>query len=335
MDTDQRIAAFARLGDELRNLSAAEVTTLAEAAVSENPWFTPPNVTLSLEGIIKFLHEDTLSKWLSGYDLSQVAPKIIGVVMAGNIPLVGFHDFLCVLISGHSLVAKVSSKDSVLINYVAGKLIQVEPAFGKRITLTDEPFKKINAVIATGSDNSARYFEYYFGKYPHIIRKNRTSVAILSGNESKQELTELGKDIFSYFGLGCRNVSKLFVPESFELPALMESWEPYREVIHHHKYANNYDYQKAIALVNKTEFLDNGFVLLLENERLVSPVSTLYFQYYQSHDHLNDMIKTNNEKIQCLVGSTPPATVPFGKAQLPQVWEYADKVDTMDFLLKL
>jgi hypothetical protein len=335
MDIVQRIAAFARLGDELRHLTPSALAALAEGARSENPWFTPANVALSLEGIIKFLNEDTLSKWLSGYDLNKVTPKIIGVVMAGNIPLVGFHDFLSVLISGHCLLAKVSSKDSVLINHVAGKLIEVEPGFSKRITLTAEPFKDIDAVIATGSDNSARYFEYYFGKYPHIIRRNRTSVAILNGKENKQELTELGKDIFSYFGLGCRNVSKLFVPASFELPTLLKSWEPYQEVINHHKYANNYDYQKSIALVNKTPFLDNGFVLLVEDERLVSPVSTLYFQYYQNEEHLNDMIRPHQEKIQCLVGSTLLATIPFGKAQLPEVWEYADNVDTMDFLLKL
>jgi hypothetical protein len=335
MDTEQRIAAFARLGDELRNLSTAELASLTEVAQSENPWFTADNIALSLQGITKFLDQDTLIRWLSRYDGKQVTPKTIGVVMAGNIPLVGFHDFLCVLISGHRLLAKLSSKDSVLIKHVSGKLTEVEPEFSKWINFTTEPFKEMDAVIATGSDNSARYFEYYFGKYPHIIRMNRTSVAILSGKEDKQTLTELGKDIFSYFGLGCRNVSKLFVPESFDLTALFKSWEPYRDVIHHHKYANNYDYQKAIALVNKTDFLDNGFVLLMEDTRLVSPISILYFEYYQNEKHLTGIIETNKEKIQCLVGSIPPATVPFGKAQLPEVWEYADNVDTMEFLLRL
>jgi hypothetical protein len=335
MDLQQRITAFTRLGDVLRNLNDGGRAALAIAAQSENPWFTADNVELSLKGITHFLQRDTLTNWLSRYDFNQVEPKKIGVVMAGNIPLVGFHDFLCVLVSGHTLLAKVSSKDSALITYVANRLCEIEPEFSRHITFTTEQLREVDAVIATGSDNSARYFEYYFRKYPHIIRKNRTSVAILSGTEDQDTLTALGKDVFSYFGLGCRNVSKLFLPESFELSTLLKSWEPYQEVINHHKYANNYDYQKSIALVNKTPFMDNGFVLLLEDYRLVSPVSTVYYQFYKDEVHLRELVNAHREKIQCIVGTISPATVAFGKAQLPEVWDYADNVDTLEFLMRL
>ena len=335
MDLEKRISAFACLGTELENLQHETLTALTQAAKSENPWFTPGNVALSLRGITCFLRKESLTNWLNRYDFSQVAPKTVGVVMAGNIPLVGFHDFLCVLLSGHNIRAKLSSKDSVLITYLTERLIAIEPAFKQHITLTTEQLKGIDAVIATGSDNSARYFEYYFRKYPHIIRKNRTSVAILRGDEDPSTLTELGSDVFSYFGLGCRNVSKVFLPKSFDPAFLLKSWEPYKEVINHHKYANNYDYQKSIALVNKTPFLDNGFVLLLEDERLVSPVSTVYFQYYRNEVHLNEILEPYSNKIQCIVGSTPPATIAFGKSQLPDVSDYADNVDTMKFLLNL
>ncbi|MCK6618666.1 MAG: acyl-CoA reductase [Cyclobacteriaceae bacterium] len=333
MDLRQRITAFAHLGNELSQLTPTLLSSLAHQAQAENPWFTPDNVLLSLQGITHLLEQDALSTWVNRYDFSHTTTKNIGVVMAGNIPLVGFHDFLCVLISGHSLTAKLSSKDSMLIRYVSEKLIEIEPSFRKRILLTSDQLKNIDAVIATGSDNSARYFEYYFKKYPHIIRKNRTSVAILTGNESDDDLNALGKDVFSYFGLGCRNVSKLFVPESFDFSRLLQCWEPYREVINHHKYANNYDYQKSIALVNKTPFLDNGFVLLLENEGIVSPIATVYYQRYRTLPHLNELLGKHPHKIQCMVGMNTPATVPFGKAQLPEVWEYADNVDTLQFLM--
>ncbi|QOI97921.1 MAG: acyl-CoA reductase [Flammeovirgaceae bacterium] len=335
MDLLQRITAFASLGNELRQLSPEKLASLGSDAQAENPWFTPDNVALSVQGITYFLQKDKLTKWVMQYDFDHTIPKNIGVVMAGNIPLVGFHDFLCVLISGHSITAKLSSKDVVLMQYVTRQLIEIEPQFGQRILLTSEPLKKIDAVIATGSDNSARYFEYYFKKYPYIIRKNRTSVAILTGNETNEELIALGKDVFSYFGLGCRNVSKLLVPESFDLARLLQCWEPYREVINHHKYANNYDYQKSIALVNKTPFLDTGFVLLFDNEGIVSPIATVYYQPYRTLPQLNELLEKHRNKIQCVVGMNTPAAVPFGKAQLPEVWEYADNVDTLQFLKNL
>ncbi len=335
MTIEQRISAFTNLGDELRTMQPDAFTRLTDAAKSENPWFTAANIALSLQGITRFLLKETLTNWTSQYDFNQGSAKKIGVVMAGNIPMVGFHDMLCVLISGHHLVAKLSSKDSVLIKFLVGKLSDIEPRFKGKITLTSDQLRDVDAVIATGSDNSARYFEFYFRKYPHIIRKNRTSVAVLNGDEDQPTLTALGEDVFSYFGLGCRNVSKLYLPESYNLSKLLQCWEPFQKVINHHKYANNYDYQKSIALVNKVPFYDNGFVLLLEDERLVSPIATVFYQYYRNEPHLHDLLNIHAEKIQCIIGSPPPATVAFGKAQLPEVWEYADNIDTLNFLLNL
>lgn len=335
MNIQSRASAFVQLGVRLQQLSGEPLNTLAESARLENPWFTKQNVNLSLRGIMQYLQQSNLMQWLSQYDFNHVTPKVIGVVMAGNIPLVGFHDFLCVLLSGHNIRAKVSSKDSVLIRHLVDELVAIEPRFRHRIVLTSDPLAGIDAVIATGSDNSARYFEYYFRKYPHIIRKNRTSVAVLTGTESDKDILELGQDIFSYFGLGCRNVSKLFLPCSFDLSRLLNVWEPYRDSILHHKYANNYDYQKSILLVNQTPFLDNGFILLVQSDKLVSPIATLYYEFYENTQEVKRWLTQNQEKIQCVVGNTEPASVSFGNAQFPRVWEYADNVDTMKFLAAL
>src|SRR5690606_26876304 len=225
-------------------------------------------------------------------------------------------------------------KDFVLTEFILQQLTEIERRFRDRISFT-ETLKNFDAVIATDSDNTSRYFEYYFSKYPSVIRKNRTSCAIITGNETPEELTALGADIFTYFGLGCRNVSKLFVSEGYDVKLLVPAWEPYSEIAHNHKYFNNFDYQKAIALVNKTPFLENGFVLLMESEKTVSPVSVLFYERYRSPDDLNEKINLNSEKIQCIVGNEPPATVPFGQAQFPGPGDYADRVDTLEFLLGL
>ena len=209
--------------------------------------------------------------------------------MAGNIPAVGFHDVLCVLLNGDSALIKLSSKDTVLLKFLLEKLIEINPGFSSKIQYA-ERLKSFDAVIATGSDNTSRYFEYYFGKYPHIIRKNRTSVAILDGTENEKDLTQLGTDVFSYFGLGCRNVSKLFVPSGYNFGPLFRSWELFKEIEHHHKYHNNYHYQKSIFLVSVIPHLDNGFVLLQESERLVSPIAVVYYEYYTKPDELRDRL---------------------------------------------
>lgn len=260
----------------------------------------------------------------------------VGVVMAGNIPLVGFHDLLTVLLAGHRLVAKPSSQDIFLIRYVIDQLVKIEPRFGERIELQDK-LNKVEAVIATGSDNTARYFEYYFRNIPHLIRKNRSSCAVLTGEEPASDLELLGLDIFSFYGLGCRNVSKIFIPSGYDVTALFKHWAAYEKVIHHHKYANNYDYNKSILLVNRTPFLDSGFVLLTENKGTVSPIAVLYYERYEHLDTVRDSIRESTSKIQCIVGDRVPGiqAVPFGKAQYPELDDYADSVDTMKFLTAL
>ncbi|MBC7998991.1 MAG: pallilysin-related adhesin [Leptolyngbya sp.] len=305
------------------------------AAKSENPWFTPDSVKKAIAGITHFLNESALVNWTQAYNFVTINQKRVAIVMAGNVPMVGFHDLLCVLISGHHAIIKLSSKDGILVKNLLQELIAIAPDFENRYSIIDGPLKNFDAVIATGSDNSARYFHHYFGKYAHIIRKNRTSCAVLTGRESKEDISKLGEDVFSYFGLGCRNVSKLFIPQNFEIPLLLDQWKKYEDVIHHHKYNNNYDYQKAILLVNQVQHLDTGYLLLQESDRLVSPIAVLYYQYYNSEDSLINTIIQEREKLQCIVGNEAFCTVPFGQTQLPGLIDYADDVDTLDFLSKL
>ncbi|MBK5278408.1 MAG: acyl-CoA reductase [Bacteroidia bacterium] len=333
MNLIQRIDTFNQLGEEISQVSNEELQQILEKIKNQNPWFTENNTRLALTGITKYLTKINLTKWTSSYDLNPRVVKNIGVSMAGNIPLAGFHDFLCILIAGHNLVAKLSSQDSILMNWLSDRLISIEPEFSNRISF-QERLNKVDAMIATGSDNTARYFEYYFRKVPHIIRKNRSSCAILMGEESNDELTILGQDVFSYFGLGCRNVSKLFVPEGYTFIGMLDSWVSYQNIIHHHKYCNNYDYQKSILLVNGTPFLDTGYVLVTENEALVSPISTVYYETYADQNDLSEKLNKHQEKLQCFVSANAwyNNSVPFGEAQLPEVWDYADNIDTLKFL---
>lgn len=325
MKLSDRIAAFARLGNALHSIEEADKNSLYRQAANNNAWFTPKQCETALNGISKFLVKDDLEAWVEPYKLATSDPKKVGVVMAGNIPLVGFHDLLCVLMSGNHLAAKLSSQDTTLMRYVIEQLVTIEPRFREHITLT-ERMNDAQAVIATGSDNTARYFEYYFRNIPHIIRKNRSSCAVLNGNETDEQLIALGSDVFSYFGLGCRNVSKLYVSKDYDFIRLLGLWERYHEVADHHKYVNNYDYNKSILLVNRVPHLDNGFALITENTALVSPISVVYYETGTPDQH--------SEKLQCIVGSGDNL-VPFGKTQEPKLTDYADKVDTMRFLTAL
>jgi hypothetical protein len=336
MNLAERIRAFHSLGIKIDQLSTDERNILIDQARNLNPWFVPESVELSLAGISHFLKEEHLTKWVSPYSLANEKKKKVGIAMAGNIPLVGFHDYLSVLISGNDLVIKLSSQDSYLLPVINSWLIDIEPRFAGKIQF-EERLNLADAIIATGSDNTARYFEYYFRNKPHIIRKNRASIAILMGDEDSIHLTELGKDVFSYFGLGCRNISKVFVPEGYEFIQLLDSWDGYKEIINHHKYANNYDYQKSILLVNKVPHLDNGFVLLTQSEQLVSPISVLYFETYTTQADLKKKINTQRDKIQCMVSANGwyKNSVPFGKAQFPELWDYADGIDTLTFLSEI
>lgn len=335
MTLEQRIQAFHLLGEHLRTLPKETLENWCDMARAQNAWFSKESVILSLSGISKFLEKSTLENWTSRYHIGQTKPRTIATILAGNLPLVGFHDILSVLICGHALLVKLSSKDTFLIKTVLKKLVEIEPAFEKSIQYADVPMRGFYAVIATGSDNSSRYFNHYFGKYPSIIRKNRTSCAIITGFETSDEMKELGKDVFSYFGLGCRNVSKLYVPQGFDFQNLLDSWSIYSNTIDHHKFNNNYDYQKAILLVNQQPHLDTGYVLLSESLNLVSPIAVLYYQVYTSKDDLTEKIKENRSKIQCIVGSSNECTVAFGQTQQPHVDEYADDVDTLAFLTSL
>jgi hypothetical protein len=330
MTTEDRLEGFAKLGNYLNAIDEAEMDEILFKIRNENPWFTAGSVSVALEGIHQYLEPSEMKKWVSGYTLNTATGKKIAVVMAGNIPLAGFHDILSVLVSGHAIMIKLSSKDSVLPTYIINKLIEIEPRFQRQIEIAGR-LRNFDAVIATGSDNSSRYFQYYFGKYPHVIRKNRTSCAVLTGSETAEELTLLGKDVFTYFGLGCRNVSKIFIPNDFDPVRLVHAWDIYIDIINHHKYHNNYDYQKSILLVNKIPFYDSGFVILHENEKLVSPISVVYLERYKTSDDLSEKLAVVADKIQCVVGSGKSRT-PFGKAQKPQLWDYADKVDTLRFL---
>jgi hypothetical protein len=336
MTLNQRIEAFDQLGKHLASLEPDQKRDLFQRAADQNPWFTPDSLALAFQGIIFMLGKEKLIDWTGNYALEPSQIKKIGVVMAGNIPMVGFHDFLSVLMSGHQLVAKTSSQDNVLIPYLGRKLIEIEPKFESRISF-QERLNGCDAMIATGSDNTSRYFEYYFRNIPHIIRKNRSSCAIIMGEESPIDFKELGKDIFSYYGLGCRNIAKLYIPDGFDLSEVLRAWESYKDIVNHNKYANNYDYNKSIYLVTQVPFLDTGFVMLTESEALVSPISVVYYEVYLTLDDLRQKIAKQKEKIQCIVSAKGwyKGSIPFGQTQHPEVWDYADQVDTLDFLSRV
>jgi len=336
MNLEDRIAAFGKLGKYLDSIDDEEFQKVVLGARSENSWFTDESIKLAFASLKKrFLDPGQLRGWISSYNPPEIKPKTIALIMAGNIPMVGFHDLLCVLVTGHRAMVKLSSKDSFLLKYLIDHLIYIEPRFSGYIQVAADLLKGFDAVIATGSDNSARYFEFYFGKYPHVIRKNRTSCAVLAGFETQDELVKLGEDVFTYFGLGCRNVSKLFVPRGYDFITLLQQWDKYAEVMNHHKYHNNYDYQKSILLVNRQHFLDTGFVLLQESERLVSPISVLYYEYYDGWESVLKKLDEHQEKIQCVVGNVEAANVRIGNSQSPDLSDYADRVDTVKFLLAL
>lgn len=333
MTLENRIEAFVELGNRLRNLTPEERQAWAFAAASRNTWFTEENVNYALNGVIAMLEEQYLREWLYPYHLKQVTPKKVGVVMAGNIPMVGFHDFLSVLISGHDLLAKLSSDDEALIRHITNMLIGIEPAFANRIEFVNL-LKGADAIIATGSDNTARYFEYYFAKRPHIIRKNRSSIGVLTGHEETDDLKALGEDIFRYYGLGCRNVSKVFVPEGYTFDKFFEANEHRSNILDLHKYHNNYDYNKSILLVNRVPHFDNGFMLVQPSDKLVSPISVLFYETFSSLADLRQKLAAVKDKTQCIVSahSWMDESIAFGQAQCPMVWDYADGVDTIAFL---
>jgi len=316
---------------------AERFSAIFAQAEQQNSWFTQHNLTFARITWATTLSEANIKRWLSAYKLSEPHNiKKILLIMAGNIPLVGFHDLLCVWVSGHKAVVKLSSEDKLLLPFIVEQLRDLIPEWAEAVTFSDEKVTDFDAVIATGSNNTARYFEYYFGKKPHIIRKNRNSVAVLTGKETQEELTALGKDIFQYYGLGCRSISKLFVPENYSFDAFFQAIYAYRDIINEQKYANNYDYNKAVYLMSLYKLLENGFLILKEDKSYASPIATLFYEYYTNTEALKKQLITDTEQIQCVVAKGLLADeIAFGNTQIPQLWEYADNVDTLKFLSNL
>jgi hypothetical protein len=351
MELEKRITSFSILGNllmdyfnnhtyPLNSWEADFISKLGKTiknAQNVNAWFIEEYVKFAIKAIAINLNEQKIRKWIESYPISHFNPeqtKTIGVVMAGNIPLVGFFDFFYVLMSGNVIKVKLSSQDNQLLPVITSALISIEPSFKNYIIFTESQLKGIDAIIATGSDNTSKYFEYYFSKYPNIIRKNRNSIAILTGEESLEELRLLGDDIFQYFGLGCRNVSKLFIPENYDVNMIFQAIDDKKGIINNHKYFNNYEYNKAIYLINQTPHLDNGFLLLKEDVSLHSPVATLYYEYYKDQSELNMKLMEYEDKIQCVISNyfKFKKTNKLGKAQLPGIDDYADGIDVIQFI---
>lgn len=328
MNLQARINLMVQLGHYLKQ-NDPEWQEIKQQASYKNGWFTTEFVDKACDEIAtQFLDENKLRNWVDHYHLDDaIQSKNIGIVMAGNIPLVGFHDFLSVFISGHQQTIKLSSKDDVLLKFLIKKLYSLDITIQNDVSIA-EHLKGCDAYIATGSNNTARYFEQYFAKYPHIIRKNRTSVAVLNGLETEADLLELSHDIHLYFGLGCRNVSKIFVPADYNFEPLIKSFKAYDYFADHHKYKNNYDYQLSIVLLNHQYYMTNGATLLTQNEGTFSPISHVFYDFYSDLSKLSNDL-TQNDDIQCIIGKEG---LPFGTAQHPGLFSYADGVDTLQFL---
>ncbi|MDQ8004066.1 MAG: acyl-CoA reductase [Pedobacter sp.] len=332
---EQLISAFKQLGKYLEQPDEA-FQSVVYLARNANAWFTEEEVNKSVKALAEMLNEADLEKWFEKITVAT-EPKKVGLILAGNIPLVGFHDVICVLATGNTALIKLSSSDNKLLPFLLNKLIEFLPELKNHVIYVEQ-LKDFNAVIATGSNNTSRYFEYYFGKVPNIIRRNRNSVAILTGDENEEDIAQLGHDILDYFGMGCRSISKVFIPKNYEIKNFFEPLEQFKDIINHFKYNNNYDYNKSIYLVNQQKHYDNGFLLLKEDEGLSSPLAVLYYETYENIDEVIEKLKHQQEQIQCIVGNISKAdfnALQFGQSQHPKLWDYADHVDTLDFLKQL
>lgn len=343
MHLKQRIGAFVQVGEFIKrhfneayasgeenlHLGLKELIKMAEIY---NGWFIDRFQQHAMLNIADMLRTEELEKFTKEVPEENHHPKTVAIICAGNIPMVAFHDILCVLISGNNALIKLSSDDNVLLPFFLKLLVHYEPDFEKQIAFSDGKLSNFKAVIATGSNNTAGYFDFYFGKYPNIIRKNRSSVAILNGTETKEELTLLGRDIFYYFGLGCRNVSQLLVPENWEPSAFFEAMFDFSFVVDNKKYANNYDYNRAVYLLGNEPFLDNNFLILKADNQIHAPISVVFYFKYKNEEELNAFLKEKEKEIQCVVGKNH---IPFGNSQSPVITDYADNVNTLNFLLHL
>ncbi len=336
-----KLGIFFQEACSLSNNHSEEAMLLAEAAQNchiHNPWFTPANVLECYKAWAYALSPEKVEQFITHYgECTATNPLFVGIISAGNIPLVGLHDILCVLLSGHKPLIKLSGRDGGLTQLVTDLLIKQDPTLQDKIVYAEDKLHGFDAVIATGSNNSARYFEYYFAQYPHIIRKNRNGVALLTGSETKEQLQLLGNDIFTYFGLGCRNVSKLYVPKGYNFNHFFEAIEPWSHVVMHHKYANNYSYHRAIWLIDQVPHLDNGFLLLKQDTAIASSIATLFFEEYDNQLAIIEHLNQNIDQLQCVVSNVAeaPLRIGFGETQQPELWDFADGVDTMFFLKNL
>ena len=349
MNLDQRIQAFAQLGNfldefterkELKDYSNGvsltdfnEFNKIITSVYQYNGWFTEEMVRKAIGGIRLWLRKSELEIFCSHYDIKNQPPKNIALILAGNIPFVGFHDVLCTLLCGHSALIKLSSDDPILIPALLKYLTQIEPGFYDKFRFAEGKINNYDAVIATGGDNTNRYFKTYFGKYPHIFRANRTSIAVLTGEESREDLVNLGHDIFDFYGLGCRNVSKILVPKGYELNKLFDAFFEFKEIVNHKKYGNNYDYNKAVYLLERVpDLLENGFLLVKKDKNLHSPLAVLFYDEYENKSDIDKFIHEHADHIQCVAGY---GFVPFGKTQQPGIDDFADDANTMKFLTNL
>ncbi|NTV82675.1 MAG: acyl-CoA reductase [Bacteroidales bacterium] len=331
-------------GDVSQGSNQSEIEKIlndaSEQSFLNNPWFIPSFVRFAFSAWANALKEEKIAKWINEYTIGDdrvKEPARVGLIMAGNIPMVGFHDLICVLASGNHALIKLSSSDKILIPAALKVLTYNNPEYENSVTFAEGPLKNFDAIIATGSNNSSRYFDYYFGKYPHIIRKNRNGIAVITGQETDADLEKLADDIFIYFGLGCRNVSKLYLPEGFEIERIFPLFNKYAFLADLHKYRNNYDYQKSLLLINRVPHLDNGFLLVKPDHSLISPISVMNTEPYQSAEKLNIHLSGIRDQIQCIVSVSQEieSAIPSGQSQFPELWDYADGVDTMEFLSQL
>lgn len=356
MNQKDTITAFEKLGLFLSQFSSVNFSennllndinkefsenflNIIKKAELNNPWFTPESIRLCFLSISMQLKSDSIQNWIKKYPAipENKSPKTVGLIAAGNIPLVSFHDILSVLITGHNLNIKLSSKDEVLFPAIKKVLCFLNKDFDSRIHISENRLTSIDAIIATGSNNSSRYFEYYFSKYPRIIRNNKNSIAIIKGDESPQQLKKLADDVFLYFGLGCRSISKIYLPENYNPAKILDQFEHYNHYVNHTKYGNNYDYQRAILLVNTIKFLDNGFLIFRESNSLNSPVGCLNYEFYSEITELKKKIFFEKPNLQCIVEESNlfSESIGFGESQFPKISDYADNMDSIDFLLNL
>ena len=333
-----RIKALESLGQYFNNFNEnnpkyEKFVKAIEKAHEDNGWFRKEECLNAISSWGIALKKEKIQRWLSKYEIAEnKKPKTIALVLAGNIPMVGFHDLIAVWITGNNALVKCASRDKVLIPFIVNN----NPILRQMTSFTNEKLKDFHAVIATGSNNTGRYFNYYFSKYPSVIRKNRNGVGILNGRENNEEMEGLGRDMLQYFGLGCRNISKLYLPKGYDLNQIFGTIYPLRSIIEVHKYANNYDYNKAVFLMSDYDFVENGFFILKKDEKISSPIGCVFYEEYENLDILQRKLENKKQEIQCFVTNEPfPDSVSFGQSQNPALWDYADGIDTIEFLRNL